>query len=153
MKNREKFAKEILDIACSGGTIAIDKDGNLVDCRDLICNGCTFSKVLTCKKDELIPKWCESEYIEKPTITPKEKKFLNMLLPECKYIARDENDKLYVYTEKPGRVRCYWGCPSGSYQISAGIFGNMFDFIKWKDEEPWLIEDLKKLECEKYETD
>lgn len=44
MKNREKFAKEILDIACSGGTIAIDKSGNLVDCRDLICTGCTFGK-------------------------------------------------------------------------------------------------------------
>ena len=58
MKNREKFAKEILDIACSGGTIAIDKSGNLVDCRDLICTGCTFGKALTCKKDELIPKWC-----------------------------------------------------------------------------------------------
>ena len=135
MKNREKFAKEILDIACSGGTIAIDKSGNLVDCR------------------ELIPKWCESEYVEKPTITSREKKFLNMLLPKSKYIARDENDKLYVYTEKPKRVIGYWGCPDGSYQISADIFGNMFDFIKWEDEEPWRIEDLKKLECEEYETD
>lgn len=153
MKNREKFAKEILDIACSGGTIAIDKSGNLVDCRDLICTGCTFGKALTCKKDELIPKWCESEYVEKPTITSREKKFLNMLLPKSKYIARDENDKLYVYTEKPKRVMGYWGCPDGSYQILADIFGNMFDFIKWEDEEPWHIEDLKKLECEEYETD
>lgn len=39
------------------------------------------------------------------------------------------------------------------YYVSTNIFGNMFDFIKWEDEEPWRIEDLKKLECEEYETD
>ena len=32
------------------------------------------------------------------------------------------------------------------YYISNNLFGNMFDFIKWEDEEPWSIEDLKKLE-------
>lgn len=35
MKNREKFAKEILDIACNGSSIAMDFDGNLVPCSGL----------------------------------------------------------------------------------------------------------------------
>lgn len=26
------------------------------------------------------------------------------------------------------------------------MYGSMFDFIKWEDEEPWSVEDLKKLE-------
>ena len=69
------------------------------------------------------------------------KNFLNLLLPKSKYIARDRNNKLYVYTEKPVR----WSC----YQISADIFGDIFSFIKWEDEEPWGIEDLKKLEVKK----
>lgn len=148
MKNREKFAKEILDIACSGGTIAIDKDGNLVDCRDLICNGCTFSKVLTCKKDELIPKWCESEYIEKPTITLREKKFLDVLLPEWKYIARDSNNSLCIYPIKPIRFGTCWMVKNdyNYHYVLRDMYGSMFDFIKWEDEEPWSIEDLKKLE-------
>ena len=30
--------------------------------------------------------------------------------------------------------------------ISKKLFGDMFDFIKWEDEEPWSIEDLKNLE-------
>lgn len=30
--------------------------------------------------------------------------------------------------------------------ISTNLFGNMFDFIRWEDKEPWCIEDLKKLE-------
>lgn len=76
------------------------------------------------------------------------KNFLNLLLPKSKYIARDRNNKLYVYTEKPVRWSCYWSL-RGSYQISADIFGDIFSFIKWEDEEPWGIEDLKKLEVKK----
>ena len=30
MKNKEKFAKEILDIACSGDVIAVTKDNKVV---------------------------------------------------------------------------------------------------------------------------
>ena len=71
------------------------------------------------------------------------KNFLNLLLPKSKYIARDRNNKLYVYTEKPVRWSCYWSL-RGSYQISADIFGDIFSFIKDDDEEPWNIEDLKK---------
>lgn len=158
MKNREKFAKEILDIACNGRSIAVTKENKIAYCSNISCESCMFDG---CGKhigrsqacSDRLREWAESEYVEKPTITSREKKFLNMLLPKSKYIARDENDKLYVYTEKPKRVIGYWGCPDGSYQISADIFGNMFDFIKWEDEEPWRIEDLKKLECEEYETD
>ena len=36
MKNREKFAKEIMDIACSGSGIAM-KGGVLVPCDGLRC--------------------------------------------------------------------------------------------------------------------
>ena len=76
------------------------------------------------------------------------KNFLNLLLPKSKYIVRDRNNKLYVYTEKPVRWSCYWSL-RGSYQISADIFGDIFSFIKWEDEDPWSIEDLKKLEVKK----
>ncbi|WP_279289722.1 hypothetical protein [Blautia difficilis] len=32
------------------------------------------------------------------------------------------------------------------YRITEDVYGDMFNFIKWEDEEPQLIEDLKKLE-------
>lgn len=154
MKNKENFAKEILDIACKGYPFSVTKSGEITFCDCFKCDMCKFYVPADYKSCRIRRyEWSESEYVEKPTITSREKKFLNMLLPKSKYIARDENDKLYVYTEKPKRVIGYWGCPDGSYQISADIFGNMFDFIKWEDEEPWRIEDLKKLECEEYETD
>lgn len=159
MKNREKFAKEILDIACSGSSIAMDFDGNLVSCSKLNCNECCFNPNSYEDCDINIQKWCESEYVEKPTITSREKNFLDAILPNFKYIARDFNDNLCIYYNKPKRnsMDNYW-IPDDEdndryYYVSSNMYGNMFDFIKWEDEEPWLIEDLKKLECEGYETD
>lgn len=95
-------------------------------------------------------RWGESEYVEKPTITSKEKKFLDLLLAKWKYIARDADEKLYVFDLPPSKKRNSW-CIEGVficnyYNISENLFGKMFDFIKWEDEEPWSIEDLKKLE-------
>lgn len=151
MKNREKYAKEILDIACKGGTIAIDKNGNLVDCRDLICDKCAFGKALSCKKDELIPKWCESEYVEKPILTTKEKLFLDLIREEYTYMARDEDNQLSVYHRKPEKKSTYWllpDNPNNARILYIRALNVSFDFIKWEDEEPWLIDDLKKLEVE-----
>lgn len=35
---------------------------------------------------------------------------------------------------------------SNYFYVSRDMYGNMFNFIKWEDEAPWDIEDLKKLE-------
>ena len=37
MKNREKFAKEIVDIACSGRSMAVTKENKIVYCSDIDC--------------------------------------------------------------------------------------------------------------------
>lgn len=148
MKNKEKFAKEIIDVACKGDIIAVTKDNKVVGCDDIYCDQCLFDIDNLCHRgDNILYRWAESEYVEKPTITSREKKFLDMLLPECKYIARDRSNKLYVYNEKPARMNYYWFLNDATFdRISTNLFGNMFDFIKWMDEEPWSIEDLKKLE-------
>ena len=150
MKNREKFAKEILDIACKGDTIAVTQENKVVCCGDINCSQCLFGKkdnyVYYCD-DEKRMQWSESEYVGKHTITSREKNFLDLLLPKWKYIARDSNNELYIYNEKPKRMDCDWYSNDGIlFRRSTRFFGNMFAFIKWKDEEPWSIEDLKKLE-------
>lgn len=148
MKNREKFSKEILDIACKGNRCGVTKSGELVDCTKINCNECLFDGYINCNNS--LEEWSESEYIEKPTITLKEKTFLNLFLSKWKYIARDADEKLYVFDLIPSKKRNSW-CIEGilvcNYcNISENLFGKMFDFIKWEDEEPWSIEDLKKLE-------
>ena len=69
MKNREKFAKEIMDIACSGSGIAM-KGGVLVPCDGLRCIECDFSSLVRSMNNSScsvsVEKWCESEYVEPP---------------------------------------------------------------------------------------
>lgn len=153
MKNREKFAKEILDIACKSEKFSVIKSGEITFCDRFKCDMCKFNDFTgekSCRTKRY--EWSESEYVEKkPTITSKEKNFLDALLPNFKYIARDSNDRLYIYGKKPIREdksEAWVPDNSNSYCVTRDIFGNMFDFIKWEDEEPWSIEDLKKLGVE-----
>lgn len=146
MKNREKFAKEILDIACNGGVIAVTKDNKVVCCRDINCEQCLFHKTNYYESYcdyEATMRWAESEYVEEPTITSREKNFLDLLLPNYKYIAKDKNGFLLAYTEKPIKILETWGMANCAL---INMFDIKFDFIKREDEEPWHIEDLKKLE-------
>ena len=62
MKNKEKFAKEIIGITCSGDILAMS-DGVLRGCNGLRCKECNFyNGNLGCGKNRI--KWAESEYIE-----------------------------------------------------------------------------------------
>ena len=64
MKNKEKYAKEIFEIACEGHKIAFNKKTNkLSQCACTDCADCLF-KIGTC--DENARNWCESEYVEPP---------------------------------------------------------------------------------------
>lgn len=152
MKNKEKFAKEILDIAWEGGGMAVTKENKIVCCSDIpSCVLCLLNcygkreRSNACR-DKLY-EWAESEYVEpKPTITSREKSFLDVLLPSCKYIARDKDNLLYVYYDKPIRGNKFWISDYASYDMPKNMYGDVFSFIKWEDEEPWNIEDLKKLE-------
>lgn len=152
MKNKEKFAKEILDIACKGDTIAVTRDNEIVSCDDIPCKSCIFDDcdkyikhighIQSC--GDKLHEWAESEYVEKkPTITSREKNFLDLLLPNYKYIARDKNGFLLVYKEKPIKILETWGIANCAL---IHMFDIKFDFIKREDEKPWSIEDLKKLE-------
>ena len=43
MKNKERYAKEIMEIACNGGSIAIIKEsGRIVPCYSVSCVECLF---------------------------------------------------------------------------------------------------------------
>lgn len=110
MKNKEKFAKEIIDVACKGDIIAVTKDNKVVGCDDIYCEQCLFDIDNLChREDNILYRWAESEYIEKPTITSREKKFLDVLLPSCKYIARDNSNEIYIYTIKNQHERIVIG--------------------------------------------
>ncbi len=151
MKNKEKYAKEIIEIACSGDSIAvIKKSGHIVSCNGVECNLCLFDDEDCRKKTR---EWAESEYIEKPVISKKDRAFLELLNDKCKYIARDSNGELngYELAAMKGENMEMWDTPAEYVNINH-FFTADFPMVKWSDSEPWLIEDLKKLEVvENYE--
>ena len=76
---------------------------------------------------------------EAPKLNEDEKAILKVLLNEkYKWIARNKNDWLYVYASKPKKGITIWE-NTGSPMMP---FVHLFNFIKWEDNEPYLIEEL-----------
>lgn len=149
MKNKEKYAKEIMDIACGGGSIAvIKKSGHIAPCDNIECNLCLFHDS-DCKKK--IIEWAESEYIKKPVISKRDRVFLEYIKNSAKWMTRDCDGKLWLWETIPKKsvIQEVWTCAAGN---GLNVFNIDFPMVKWEDDEPWLIEDLKKLEVvEEYE--
>lgn len=144
MKNKEKYHDEIFKIACGGHVIAV-VNGKPVNCENLDCRNCEFLNRNSCA--DARKTWCESEYIEPiPKLTKQDKQFLGYLVSDGNiYIARDLNKHLWLYDSRPIKDNCGW------YLIESWgieIDSHLFQFIKYEDEKPWSIADLKKLEVE-----
>lgn len=150
MKNKEKYEKEIMNIACSGDSIAVmKKSGRVVSCNGTKCCLCLF-RSSDCK--EKLRDWAESDYIEKPVISKRDRAFLEYIDKKFKYIARDETARMYVYSIEPRKSVYCWINNRGECFSIANRIDVDFPMVKWSDSKPWLIEDLKKLEVvEDYE--
>lgn len=144
MKNKEKNASEIVEIACKGHDFGVDKNTNeVVDCRVTPCPTCLFLKMDNCYKARR--QWAESEYIEKPVISKKDRAFLEYLGKELKYIVRSESDNLMAFQNSAEKREDGWVIGFGALKSLQKLNIDL-PMVKWSDEEPWLIEDLKKLE-------
>lgn len=66
MKNREKYAERILDIAVTGHPFAINRNGEVNSCGKVPCDECIFrkNKVTDISCGEKIKEWSEQEYVE-----------------------------------------------------------------------------------------
>lgn len=89
MTNREKYAEQILDIALAGGSVAVDKKGNICRCTDVGCNNCIFAKTKTDDKrscEKRIKEWSEQEYVE-PSVD------WSKVPVDTKILVRDSEDE------------------------------------------------------------
>ena len=114
MLNREKYAKEILNIACKGDKIAIC-NGKLTACDDTHCINCDFRRPSECQEKML--KWANSEYVEPPVDWSKVSVDTPIYVRrrssdewEKKHFAKFEND--YVYAWSNGKTS--WSTTNGS---------------------------------------
>ena len=151
MKNKEKFEKEIMEIAYKYGAVN-ERTGELKGCSETTCEYCLFRYRSKGSCKEEMKAWLESEYVEKPVISKKDRAFLEYLNANINYIARDMDDSLYVYISKPFKVFDYWKVVGFEKSKSLRMVDIDIPMVKRSDSEPWLIEDLKKLEVvESYE--
>ena len=156
MKNKEKYSDVLIRYACSmGSTFGVAQDRTIFSCDKNSCSDCIrciFGKSgRTCEKDRKY--WLEEEYCPLVYLSREEKTLLDMLDSRWVAMARNRDNNLCLYDlqdayrlKKVGGVwdlnngmECY--CGSLNYMIG----DSYFQMVKWEDNLPWLISDLKKL--------
>lgn len=152
MLNKEKYAKELVEIACATENFAVDGQNNKIcACNQISCVNCIFYVKEDCDCTNERIKWANSEYIESPKISPKDKLFLEYLSSKYKWMARDKNGDLCVFNSKPIKTDCMWRAIKKDtfiFDLLLRDFNVSFSMVKWENETPWLIDDLKELEEE-----
>lgn len=85
-------------------------------------------------------QWLEEEYVEPVELTDVERVILQNIDKRYKYIARDKDGETRFFINKPQkRVGDFWDVGDEFIRIK---FYNLFNFIKWEDEEPYEITKL-----------
>ena len=62
MTNREKYAEQILDIACGGNALGV-KNGKPIACGKVDCTKCD---ICADNREVKVNEWANSEYVEPP---------------------------------------------------------------------------------------
>lgn len=146
MKNKEKFAKEILDIVCNGDDVAIDKDTMKLQACDAQCSFCYFCrgnypdiKSMHCCR-ESFAHWANSENKEKKEFSEADKAYVKAV-DKLNWFARDENGRVYGYVDKPFKDECLWDVKVTSgekreVERVSDYSSATFEPLSWDDEEP-----------------
>ena len=124
MTNKEKYAKEILDIACAGDNVAMRKSDNVVvGCKNLKCSDCAFNPNGKGYCNDMVEKWANSEYVEPPVDWSKVAVDTPILVRDCeeeawrkRHFAKYEDNTVYT-----------WSAGSTSWSVSASS-----NIVGWK---------------------
>ena len=84
---------------------------------------------------------CKLVWERKPELSEVERVILENVDKEYKYIAREENNDLYLCGRKPHKFCKVW-ISNAPIDASMCQFNHLFGMVKWEDDEPTLISDL-----------
>lgn len=133
MTNAEKYKDEIFAQMCETGDWAVNKNtGKITGCGGLSCSECLFD--VGPRKETMI-KWLNAEYSEKKRFTDDERKFIE-LIDKAEWVARDNNDTLWIYCDKPYKESNGRWQSSGNYYCISAITSLPFSAIKSTDTKP-----------------
>lgn len=150
--NMEHYRSEILENLHSINLFGVVNGNCVTNCNLTKCKCCDFSSY---KNDGTAGmchirriEWMMSEYKPEPVLTAREKHFVEFIYEG--WIARDEIGSLYWHKQKPYKhMQLEWKNEERYLQVDA-VLRNAFPFITWEDEEPWAVEELRKLKALEY---
>lgn len=152
MLNAEKFRKEILENSNVVFDFSMSKDKHTIKKCLGVCDDCFFHEAGDhCSNIKV--KWLLSEYKEPIKLSRLEHELLKFIDNEgYKYIARDNcGGVLFRYPKKPTKnIYGEWG--KGGICSDLRMFNDLFQFVKWEDEEPRSIKDILE-SCEVVDYD
>ena len=119
---------------------------------EMISNGIDIDLIIPCNPhcdysvdcEDCTINWLKSEHKEKITLSETERIILENIDKNYKWIARDENNYLYVYENKPTREESRWKNNGIDLYEDIFVFNHLFQFITWNDSEPYNIAELLK---------
>lgn len=100
------------------------------------CDKCVFE----------IKKWLNEEVNDHIILSKQEKAILEYVDHNLRWIARDKNNALFLYEEKPYKIGSKWVCDKNYREFD--MYNQLFKFIEWDNEEPMMIGEILK-SCEK----
>lgn len=145
MLNKEKYAKEIVEIATKGHNLAINnRTKTLCYCSDLDCEDCYFSKYNyphlhnaenICEKN--IEHWANSEYREPKEFTEQEKALINAL-DKIEWVVKDKDGEVWGTRKKPykNKPNLWWEVDDLNTFCLSNVTSCKFEAIKSTDTEP-----------------
>lgn len=142
MLNAEKFRKEILENSNVVSDFSMSKDKHAIKKCLGVCEDCFF-RDLGDHCSNIKVKWLLSEYKEPIKLSRLEHELLKFIDNEgYKYIARDNcGGVLFRYPKKPTKnIYGEWG--KGGICSDLRMFNDLFQFVKWEDEEPKSIKKI-----------
>ena len=117
MLNKEKYAKEIVEIAVNNGTIAL-KDNKPISCSKIKCIDCEQNVPGCGCSMKKLTEWANSEYKE-PVLTEEEKEYLSSVIkPFRKFVVYIEKikyidgwEKIIFYSQNLKSWECMTNLP------------------------------------------
>lgn len=148
MKNREKFAKEILDIVCNGDDVAMDKDTMKLQACDRFdkfkCSNCYFQEensphhIKNCIVNFVY--WADSEYKEKKEFSEADKAYVKAV-DKLNWFAKDKTGIVFGYVNKPVQKGGMWFVKTEvgnkwEFEKVSRYSSATFEPLSWDDDEP-----------------
>lgn len=117
------------DFNCYLSRIATNSNDNKNICRVVTCSECVRLSLMNLLE----------EYKEPIKLTQFEYEYLKVAKEnEYNFIARDKNNNLYLYSNKPWKDEIDWDYEDRT----TPVFAELFKFVKWEDEEPYNIDEI-----------